>query len=227
MLTFKQFLYEQAKDIKIDRKQTDRSLQRQPTVKQATTRNPFLAIGGKIVGSFKSGKDNISVVHTPHAGQRSGKYTFHDTDNQHPIASLLYKKDKNGVIYNVDAATHSQYQNPRFLMHALGWLRGREKIKLRDDKLELTPEGKRLMDAAKRRGVVSENKLLDKPTKTLEQIAQKHKISIDKLSRELKMGMEIEHEHTTHSDVAREIALDHLDEVPDYYTRLKFVEKKH
>lgn len=227
MKTFKQFLYEQAKEIKIDRKKTDTNLQRQPTLKQATTRNPLLALGGAIVGKFRSGSDEIHVVHTPHAGQRSGKYTFHDTKDQHPVAALLYKKDKEGNIYNTEVSTHSQYPNPRFVMNAMSWLRGKERFKLKDETLEVTPEGKRLIDVAKRRGLVKEGKLLDKPTKTVEQIAQKHKVSIDKISRELKMGLEVEHEHTTHSDVAREIALDHLDEVPDYYTKLKFVEKKH
>jgi hypothetical protein len=42
---------------------------------------------------------------------------------------------------------------------------------------------------------------------------------------QLKMGIEVEKEHTTNSEVARLIALAHLDELPDYYTRLKKMEK--
>lgn len=43
---------------------------------------------------------------------------------------------------------------------------------------------------------------------------------------ELKMGIEIEMEHTDDRDVAKEIAMDHLKEIPDYYTRLKKMEKE-
>ncbi len=44
------------------------------------------------------------------------------------------------------------------------------------------------------------------------------------------MGEPIEHEHTKDHDLARDIALQHIDEIPDYYTRLKKMEadaKKH
>ena len=42
---------------------------------------------------------------------------------------------------------------------------------------------------------------------------------------ELKMGIEVEYEHTTNPLIARKIALDHLVEIPDYYTRLKRMEE--
>ena len=38
---------------------------------------------------------------------------------------------------------------------------------------------------------------------------------------ELAMGVTIEMEHTNDPDVATEIALDHLTDVPDYYSKLK------
>jgi hypothetical protein len=41
---------------------------------------------------------------------------------------------------------------------------------------------------------------------------------------ELKTGIEIEHEHTDDSEIAKKIAKDHLSEIPDYYTRLKKME---
>lgn len=41
---------------------------------------------------------------------------------------------------------------------------------------------------------------------------------------ELKMGIEVEHEHTTDKVMARRIAMDHLAEFPDYYSRLKKME---
>lgn len=45
-------------------------------------------------------------------------------------------------------------------------------------------------------------------------------------SDELKMGIEVEQEHTDDVDKARKIALDHLAEFPKYYTELKKMEKK-
>jgi hypothetical protein len=42
---------------------------------------------------------------------------------------------------------------------------------------------------------------------------------------ELKEGIKIEHEHTKSSFIAKKIAKDHLDEIPDYYTRLKKLEE--
>lgn len=39
-------------------------------------------------------------------------------------------------------------------------------------------------------------------------------------SRQLKIGVQVELEHTSNSKIAERIALDHLAEIPDYYTRL-------
>lgn len=45
-------------------------------------------------------------------------------------------------------------------------------------------------------------------------------------SNELKMGIKVEMEHTTNPLIAKRIALDHLAEVKDYYTRLAKMEKE-
>lgn len=45
--------------------------------------------------------------------------------------------------------------------------------------------------------------------------------------RELKMGRKVEMEHTTDPKVSEEIASDHLEEIPDYYTRLDKMEHKY
>jgi len=47
-------------------------------------------------------------------------------------------------------------------------------------------------------------------------------VDIGQLSR----GIEIEYEHTTHYEIAKRIALDHLAEIPDYYTRLAKMEEE-
>ena len=41
---------------------------------------------------------------------------------------------------------------------------------------------------------------------------------------ELKMGIKVEMEHTSNEDLSKRIALDHLAEIPDYYTRLAKME---
>jgi Protein of unknown function (DUF5661) len=38
------------------------------------------------------------------------------------------------------------------------------------------------------------------------------------------MGIKVEGEHTSNKEIARHIALAHLKELPDYYTRLKKME---
>lgn len=45
------------------------------------------------------------------------------------------------------------------------------------------------------------------------------------LKKELEMGIKVELEHTKDKGKAKEIAMDHLSEIPDYYTRLKKMEK--
>jgi hypothetical protein len=69
-----------------------------------------------------------------------------------------------------------------------------------------------------------------KSHKTVEQIAKKHRMDVSDIQKQLDMGEPIEHEHTRDHELAMDIALQHLDEIPDYYTRLKKMEsdaKKH
>lgn len=61
---------------------------------------------------------------------------------------------------------------------------------------------------------------------SLEDLAKKHSVSIDDLKSQLEMGMDVEMEHTSDEDMAREIAMDHLTEDPEYYTKLKDIEEK-
>lgn len=55
---------------------------------------------------------------------------------------------------------------------------------------------------------------------TLEDIAKKHKTDLPSLQKELIKGIEVEKEHTSSEEEARKIAMDHLVETPDYYSRL-------
>jgi hypothetical protein len=71
-----------------------------------------------------------------------------------------------------------------------------------------------------------EKDLFGVPTPSLDDIAKKHGCSIDSLEKELAIGVKVEQEHTKDLDLANEIARDHLNEFPDYYTRLKKMEGK-
>lgn len=44
--------------------------------------------------------------------------------------------------------------------------------------------------------------------------------------KELAMGIKVEMEHTNNKAIAKRISLDHLAELPDYYTRLKKMENE-
>lgn len=44
--------------------------------------------------------------------------------------------------------------------------------------------------------------------------------------KELRIGIRVESEHTNWPPMAKRIALDHLSEIPDYYTRLLKMEKE-
>ena len=48
----------------------------------------------------------------------------------------------------------------------------------------------------------------------------------EKLKTQLKKGIEVEMEHTTNKTKAKEIAMDHLSENPDYYDKLEKIEDK-
>lgn len=65
---------------------------------------------------------------------------------------------------------------------------------------------------------------LDVYTPNLREIAAKHRVKIADLVKQLRKGIRVEMEHTTDASVAREIALDHLNERPDYYDQLDKVE---
>lgn len=72
---------------------------------------------------------------------------------------------------------------------------------------------------------------LDQPPFTVRtpkpsQIADKHEVDIDLIKQQLRIGIDVEMEHTTDRSVAMEIALDHLNEMPDYYSQLGDMESE-
>lgn len=81
------------------------------------------------------------------------------------------------------------------------------------------------------------NDVLNKPKKeneikggkadnlSITDIAKKHKVSVEKIKSQLIMGVKVEMEHTDSPKKALEIAMDHLTESPEYYTKLKEMEQ--
>lgn len=64
-----------------------------------------------------------------------------------------------------------------------------------------------------------------KAYKSPEELAKKHNVPLSAIMNQVKIGTKIEGEHTTSKSGARITALQHVDELPDYYTKLKKVEK--
>ena len=60
----------------------------------------------------------------------------------------------------------------------------------------------------------------------MKDVMSHHRIDRRTLNTQLALGIRVEMEHTDDPREAREIALDHLMELPDYYSRLAKMEKK-
>jgi len=73
----------------------------------------------------------------------------------------------------------------------------------------------------------TENKLVGgkSDSLSLQDIAKKHGVSMELIKKQLAKGMAVEMEHTNDRDKAKEITMDHLSEMGDYYDRLEKMEK--
>ncbi len=58
------------------------------------------------------------------------------------------------------------------------------------------------------------------------ELASKHNVSVKYIIRQAEIGSTVEREHTTSHEEAYGIALQHLDEFPNYYESLLAMEKK-
>ena len=63
-------------------------------------------------------------------------------------------------------------------------------------------------------------------TYTADQLAEKHGVPVEMINKQVDKGTRAEMEHTTDVNTAREIALDHVLEMPDYYDRLEKMERE-
>lgn len=57
---------------------------------------------------------------------------------------------------------------------------------------------------------------------TPEDLAKKHDVEVNDIKKEISVGTKIEMEHTDSKTEAKEIAMDHITEFPDYYTNNNF-----
>lgn len=57
---------------------------------------------------------------------------------------------------------------------------------------------------------------------SVKEIAEKHKVSEEEIKKEISIGTMIEMEHTDDKNKAKKIAIDHILEIPDYYTDTEY-----
>jgi hypothetical protein len=95
--------------------------------------------------------------------------------------------------------------------------------KLHDHKNYLKSEELSIEEMRKRKQFeesIGIQKILDKPTPTVEELAQKYNVPRQKVLQQLDKGIKIEKEHTSDREAAKQIALDHLGEKLEYYELL-------
>lgn len=66
---------------------------------------------------------------------------------------------------------------------------------------------------------------LNAKTPSMQQLAAKHKVPLAKIKQQIQKGANVEKEHSNSVAIAKEIARDHINELPDYYKRLAKIEK--
>jgi len=62
------------------------------------------------------------------------------------------------------------------------------------------------------------------PYKSPQELAKKHGVSLKEIQKQIEMGTKVESEHTSDKKQARITALQHIDEIPNYYTKLHKME---
>ena len=72
---------------------------------------------------------------------------------------------------------------------------------------------------------LKKEKFPDVKTLSPKELADLHDVPLSKIEAQVKKGTKEELEHTKDEQKAREIALDHLKELPDYYDKLEKIEK--
>jgi hypothetical protein len=95
--------------------------------------------------------------------------------------------------------------------------------KLHDHKNALKSEQLSIEEMMKRKRFeesVGIEKILNKPTPTVDDLVKKYNVTRQEVLKQLDAGIKIEKEHTSDREVAKQIALDHLGEKLEYYELL-------
>lgn len=155
------------------------------------------------------------------------KKAFLDGQIDHDIFLDIMDKEKNifDVMPMIEKASNKQQRKVATVMdeYKSGELASSsgEKVTNRDQAIAIA-----MSEAGIKKNVVTQNKSMNKYVEkadmqlTLEGVAKKHSVAPEVVQRELQLGLKREMEHTDNKAEARKIALEHLSEVHDYYTRL-------
>jgi len=160
-------------------------------------------LDNKIEEEFKKAEEVVDYEYTKYMGKSKGK----KREDHSWALGLEANPDEEVVVYKVNLPIDK-------LIKIAGKQDFTTKKDIEDNTIEKAKKVKDRIKGGK----------ADK--KTVAQIAAFHKVKVSQIEAELKMGQKIELEHTDSKEKAREIALDHLVELPDYYTRLKRMEKE-
>jgi hypothetical protein len=143
--------------------------------------------------------------------------TLRGAENKEQLKSAINLVNNFIKMYNIKPSS-SEYE---YFKNMIGLLKVKHNVKSTKDIKETSNVDNQFEDVVK--GGKSD-KL------SVNDIAKKHKISVDDVIDEISMGIEVEMEHTNDKKMAREIAMDHISEYPKYYTDpklgVKSIEKK-
>lgn len=154
------------------------------------------------------------------------KESFADLNNPKNINGFIYKPTGDMIIPSIYQGFQINYDSDNKIKSIELW--GQENgimYKARtwnsdvigsvfngDDEIEMFEEGAEVLVGGK----ADYMSLVD--------IAEMHKVSLDHILRQAKMGMSVEREHSNDTNKIVEIVKDHLVESPDYYTKLQKIE---
>jgi 8-oxo-dGTP diphosphatase len=154
------------------------------------------------------------------------KESFSDLNNPKNINGFIYKPTGDMIIPSIYQGFQINYDSDNKIKSIELW--GQENgimYKARtwnsdvigsvfngDDEIEMFEEGAEVLVGGK----ADYMSLVD--------IAEMHKVSLDHILRQAKMGMSVEREHSNDTNKIVEIVKDHLVESPDYYTKLQKIE---
>jgi hypothetical protein len=165
---------------------------------------------------IRSGQKSSKIRTLAQKGSTEGERTSAQNKRTGPSIPLIRKGDSN--IRNINAG-----YEPSLVEKIL------EDCGCSSPKCNKTPAGKMCPKHGMDNCSVSEEVDPKGPTKPYSSpaaIAKKHGVSIDAINKQLELGIKVESEHTSSKSAARGTALQHLDELPDYYTKLNKMEKK-